>query len=80
MNTFKSKNPMNDRLTRESLRNFQKQQEELKAILKKAETRDLSRKKIKTTLPLIRFYFSDGLEFVINHQIRHMAQAERALS
>ncbi|HKK38877.1 MAG TPA: DinB family protein [Cryomorphaceae bacterium] len=79
MKTFKSKNSLNSNLSKAILDQFRQEQAELRSIIDSASMRDIGAVKCKTTLPLIRFRLGDALEFIINHQVRHVAQAQRAL-
>lgn len=79
MKTFKSKNPSYADIPPSIIDVFKTEQAELKAIISEARNRDIGGIKCKTTLPLIRFRLCDALEFVINHEVRHIAQAKRAL-
>ncbi|MCZ4408250.1 DinB family protein [Cryomorphaceae bacterium 1068] len=79
MKTFKSKNPLYADIPLSVIDVFKSEQAELKAIISEARNRDIGAIKCKTTLPLIRFRLCDALEFVINHEVRHIAQAKRAL-
>ncbi len=79
MRTFRSKNTLGANLDQSVFSKFKKQQNELQRIIENAEDRDIGSVKCKTTLPLIKFRFPDALEFVINHQVRHIIQAETAL-
>jgi uncharacterized damage-inducible protein DinB len=79
MKTFKSKNTLNTNVSSATLDLFRNELAELKALIQEAATRDIGEVKCKTTLPLIRFRLCDALEFVINHQVRHIDQAKRAL-
>lgn len=80
MKTFKSKNSLNARVNADTLKQFQLEQKDMKALIEEAAQRDIGAVKCKTTLPIIRFRLGDALEFVINHQVRHIAQAKRALT
>jgi len=79
MKTFKSKNSLHSNVSMKVLDTFRREQAELKAILDASNIRDIGAVKCKTTLPIIRFRLCDALEFIINHQLRHIAQARRAL-
>jgi len=79
MKTFKSKNTLHAKLKMDTLAQFQLEQKELKALIEESARRDIGAVKCNTTLPIIRFRLGDALEFVINHQLRHIVQAERAL-
>jgi len=79
MKTFKSKNSLHSNVSKAVLAVFEKELYELQTLVKDAYDRDIGRVRCKTTLPFIRFRLCDAMEFVINHQVRHMAQANRAL-
>jgi uncharacterized damage-inducible protein DinB len=79
MKTFKSKNSLHSNVSKEVLDTFRKEQAEIKAIVDASDLHDIGAVKCKTTLPIIRFRLCDALEFVINHQVRHIAQATRAM-
>jgi len=80
MRTFRSKNPLFTAVDTSILTIFTREQVELKAIVEEARGKDIGAVRCKTTLPLIRFHLCDALEFVINHQVRHIEQAKRALN
>jgi len=78
MKTFKSKNTYRSGVGTEIFTRFGNQQAQLRVLTEKAEHKKIGRKRCKTTLPLVRFRLVDALEFIINHQLRHMLQAEKA--
>lgn len=80
MKTFKSKNTLGARVSAGTFDRFCLQQRNLKDIVASAQGKNIDSVKCKTTLPLVRFKLSDALDFIINHQIRHMVQAEKALA
>ena len=80
MKTFKSKNTLGAKVSEATLSRFKNQQERLKEIVDSARGKTIDSVRCKTTLPLIRFKLSDALEFIINHQLRHCNQAEKALA
>ncbi|WP_299161710.1 DinB family protein [uncultured Tenacibaculum sp.] len=80
MNTFKSKNPIYSELKKdEVLESFITFQKELLDLLELATTKDLTKTKTWTTLPLVRFRLGDTLRFVISHNERHIVQAKKVL-
>ena len=80
MNTFKSKNPIHSNLNKEKVLNiFIKQQVQILDLLEIAKTKNLTKIKTSITLPLLKFRLGDTFRFVINHNIRHVAQAENIL-
>jgi len=78
-NTFKSKNPIGEGITREAIDKHLQQQEQLLKILQEAQGKDLQQK-MPTTLPLLRLRLGDGIRFYSNHVSRHLLQAQRAMS
>jgi uncharacterized damage-inducible protein DinB len=80
MKTFKSKNSLNSGVSEAIIDTFLAEQEELFQLLTEAKDRDICAVRCKTTLPFIRFKLCDALEFVINHEVRHIAQAKRTLN
>lgn len=79
MKTFKSKNPTLDGVDPHALEFLISYQSELLIILQKAKSIDLASTRVKTTLPLVKLKFGDALRFIINHEIRHVEQAKKAL-
>jgi hypothetical protein len=79
MKTFRSKNPKFAKLDSSVLEAFENDQKELRKLVEEARGKDLGSVMCRTTLPLIRFHLCDAIEFVINHQVRHIVQAKRAL-
>ena len=81
MKTFADKDPAGSRLSTEVLDRFLAQQQRMAGLLKKADTADLSR--LKTPVSISRWInlrLGDTFRFVIYHNERHMAQAQRALA
>lgn len=80
MKTFESMNPSHCTLDSSVLDLFIKQQDELLALLKRAESADLT--KIKTAISIskwIKIRLGDTFRVVIYHNVRHIAQAKRIL-
>lgn len=81
MKTFKEMNPINRNLNREVLDTFIGQQTKLLTLLQQARAVDLSRTKTSISISkLICLRLGDTFRFVINHQIRHIKQANDVLS
>ena len=78
MKTFKSKNPINNKLKNNTLIAFIKQQEEMIKALEEAENLDLNTNKCALTIPLVKMNLGDTFRFVIYHNVRHIEQAKRA--
>lgn len=81
MKTFADKDPSGSRLPADVLDRFLAQQQRMAGLLKKAETADLSR--LKTPVSISRWInlrLGDTFRFVIYHNERHVAQAQRALA
>jgi len=80
MKTFKDKNPANSKLDIKVLDRFVEQQKHLLKLLDMSNKVSLEKVRIKTTLSsLLRLKLGDTFQFVINHNIRHLKQAEEVL-
>jgi DinB superfamily len=78
MKTAKKMNPINAQLSLNVIDKFLRQQEELLQLLNDARKVNLNTIKIKTSISsLIRLRLGDTFEFVVNHNVRHLQQAER---
>lgn len=81
MKTFKDKDPMHDDLDKAQLQRFIQQQKQFLEVLEKAAQVDCKKVKVPTTLGRwIRFRLGDLLRFLVAHNERHIAQAQRALA
>lgn len=81
MKTFKDKDPVGSKLSRQVLSRFLGQQESMLRLLKKAEKTDLS--KVKTSISisrLIKLRLGDTFRVVVYHNERHIAQANKVLA
>ena len=79
MNTFKSMNPLNSKLTKEVLTVFLNQQQTMLKLLNQA--RSISLNKTKTSISiskLIKLKLGDTFRVVIYHNQRHLMQAFKA--
>lgn len=80
MNTFKSKNPNQSTLDKETvIQTFIKSQETMLQLLEVSKSKNLDRIKTGTTLPIIKFKLGDTFRFVIHHNERHIVQAKKVL-
>jgi hypothetical protein len=80
MNTFKSKNPNQSTLDKETvILTFIELQETLLQLLEVSKSKNLDRVKTRTTLPIIKFKLGDTFRFVIHHNQRHIVQAQKVL-
>ncbi|KPE52419.1 DinB family protein [Chryseobacterium indologenes] len=80
MKTFKSMNPLYSRLDKSTVDEFIRQQHQMWDLLEKAKNIDLSRTKTSISISkFIKLKLGDTFRFVINHNIRHLVQAERVL-
>lgn len=80
MTTTKSMNPLNSSLDQSTIRQFIDQQQLLLTLLEKARTVDLNR--IRTSVSISRFIkirLGDTLRFVVEHNLRHITQANHLL-
>ncbi|MBL4605411.1 MAG: DinB family protein [Flavobacteriaceae bacterium] len=81
MKTFKSKNPIHSKLTKEKvLDTFIDQQKEFLTLLKNSKEKNLTKTKTSTTIPFLKFRLGDTLRFVIYHNERHVVQAKKMLA
>ncbi len=81
MNTFASMNPINSSVSKSVLDTFIVQQEQILQLLSGAREADLTR--LKTSISIskwIRLRLGDTFRVVIYHNLRHIQQAERAVS
>lgn len=80
MKAFKSKNPSIDhKVDPASIETFISDQNLVLELIKDARQKNLN-VRTATTLPLIHFKLGDTLNFYINHETRHLVQAERTLN
>ena len=78
MKSPEDKNPVHSQLGYTTIERFLKQQELLKKLLEQSKTKDLT--KLKTPISIskwIKLRLGDTFRFVIYHNQRHIAQAER---
>lgn len=80
MKTFTSKNPLNEKVNKDVILVFIQQLNLTITLLEQAKNVNLNKVKVKTTLPLLRFSLGDTFRFVIKHNERHLAQAQRVLA
>lgn len=77
MKTFKSMNPCGSQLNRSVVETFISQQNQLITLLNNALQVDLTKEKTAISITkLIRFRLGDTFQFVINHTLRHVVQAQ----
>jgi uncharacterized damage-inducible protein DinB len=79
MNTFRKMNPKGEQQDMNTLQQFAEQNRQMLLILDRCRNYNLSRTHIRLTMPLLRFRLGDLLQFMINHNERHIQQAERAM-
>lgn len=78
MKTFKDKNPLHSKLDRAVVQRFIRQQEALLDLLEQASKVSLNRTKTGISISrMMRLKLGDTFRFLINHEIRHMAQIKR---
>ena len=78
MKTFKNMNPLNSKLDKKVIEEFINQQTEILRLLEEARKISLNKTKTSITLSkLIKLRLGDTFRFVIYHNQRHMAQAQR---
>ncbi|WP_420571037.1 DinB family protein [Kordia sp.] len=80
MKTFKSMNPLNSKLSIETLEKFINQQHQIIELLDKAKLVNLDKTKTAISISkLIKLKLGDSFRVVIYHNERHIKQAEKAL-
>jgi uncharacterized damage-inducible protein DinB len=80
MKTFDDKNPIGSDLTEEVIHKFLKYGQELISLLENSKQVNLTKTKTAITISkVIKLRLGDTYRFLINHQIRHLAQAKRCL-
>jgi hypothetical protein len=78
--TFKSKNPLHSHLDVSVIDVFLEQQYKTMELLKAVERVNINSVRVKTSIsPLLRLRLGDTLQFMINHVLRHVKQADNAL-
>ena len=79
MKTFKSMNPLLTNVKTEALEEFRDHQKTLLKLLQECRKVNLSKVKTSITISsLIKLRLGDTLRVVINHNLRHMIQAQKA--
>jgi hypothetical protein len=74
------KNPAHSALSSTTIDRFIKQQERMKALIQQSQEADLTKVKVPITLTtLVRLRLGDTFRFVVYHNERHIAQAERCI-
>lgn len=80
MKSPKDKVPAASALSKEAIHRFLNQTEQLKSLIKEAETKDLNKIRIPISLnKYIKIKLGDTLRFYVYHLERHIAQAQRNL-
>lgn len=79
MNTFKSKNPLGESISPDVISTFINQLEKLSELLELCRYKNLSKIKVKTTIPIVKINAGDALKVVIYHNDRHVNQIKNIL-
>ncbi|AEW86848.1 hypothetical protein FCOL_10205 [Flavobacterium columnare ATCC 49512] len=80
MKTFKDKNPLKIPLDKTTIDRFLNQQKQLLDLLKKAESIDLEKEKIKISIArCLSIQLGDSFRFIINHDERHIVQCQKII-
>ena len=75
------KNPSNSALSATTIDRFIKQQELLRSLLQQSRTANLTKVKVPISITrLIRLRLGDTFRFVVYHNQRHIAQAQRCVN
>ena len=78
--TFKSKNPLNTTLELSVIETFLNQQHKTLDLLEAARKVNLNTEKVQTSISrFIRLRLGDTFQFMINHVMRHLKQADNVL-
>lgn len=81
MKTFRAMNPIHNKLDKDVLHEFIRQQQQILDLLEKSRNVDLEKTKTSISISkLIKLKLGDTLRFVIYHNVRHVEQAKRVLS
>lgn len=76
MKTFKKMDPAGQEVEVHVIDRFIAQHEQLRSLLDRAQSLELQRTKCRTTIPGLRFRLGDALAFFLNHNHRHIFQAQ----
>jgi hypothetical protein len=80
MSTFSDKNPLNNRLDKNCIDRFISQQQKILELLDIARNKDLNKVKIPSSISkLVRLKLGDTFRIIINHNERHLVQANKLL-
>jgi hypothetical protein len=75
MKTFKTKNPLNEKLDIQTIDRFINQQIKLIDLLNQSRNFSLNKVKIKTSISeLLKLKLGDTYQFIVNHNLRHLQQ------
>lgn len=73
-------NPTGSQLTKDTVTQFLKYQEELLTLLEQAKSKNISQRKVPVEFfKLMRMKIGDALAFVVTHEQRHILQAQNVL-
>lgn len=80
MKTLKSMDPINANLERDVIDKFIKLQNDFIELLQASKSISLSKTRVTTSLSrLIRLKLGDTFQFLVNHNLRHIAQIEKTI-
>lgn len=80
MKTFKSMNPLNSKLNRDTIDTFLNQQQQIIELLDRAKDINLDKTKTNISISkLIKLKLGDTFRVLIYHNERHIKQAEKAI-
>ncbi len=81
MKSPKDKNPVGKTLDKSVIKNLIKNLETLSSLLEQSKSVNLEKVKIKISISkLIQLKLGDTFRFIVNHNERHLAQAERLMN
>lgn len=80
MKTFKSMDPIHSELSKSVVNEFIRQQHSFLELLEKAQSVDLEKTKTSISISkLIKLKLGDTFRFIVNHNQRHIRQAQNVL-
>lgn len=80
MKTFRDKNPVNYKTNHQAIDRFLNQQKQLLELVQKCREVDLNKTKTAVSISkMLKLKLGDTIRFLVNHQDRHIVQAENML-
>lgn len=79
MNTFSSKNPINQPLDKGCIDRFLKGNQITIELLQQAQSKEIQKTSCQLAIPILKLKLSDAFHFLIAHNQRHMVQIKNAI-